>query len=128
MQISITDHSVLTHIAFAFSAFLGENVTFESFLKCDLTGTGNFEALLGTAVGLNLWHYITYYRYSLLAPRNDGNFLSLVGNVRKENCSFRAAKVRGNIEKQAILMEINDLIHPSHCLLLPFYWTLQPLG
>ena len=81
MHIGIAYHAVLTHIAFAFGGFLGQDVSFESFLKGDLTGTGDFKALLGAAVGFNLWHYITCYRYSLLAPRNDGDFLGLVGNV-----------------------------------------------
>jgi hypothetical protein len=52
-------------------------------LKSDLTGTGNFKALLGAAVGFNLWHYITYCSYSLLAVQTDVHFLSRVGNVPK---------------------------------------------
>ena len=88
MQVGVAYHAILTHITFALGAFLGEDVTFKGFLESDLTGTGNFKALLGAAVGFNFWHYITYYRYSLLAPRNDGDFLGLVGNVRKKNALF----------------------------------------
>ena len=50
MHIGIAYHAVLTHIAFAFGGFLGQDVSFESFLKGDLTGTGDFKALLGAAV------------------------------------------------------------------------------
>ena len=41
--------------------FFVKNVTFESFLEGDFTGSGNFKALFCAAVGFNLWHYITYF-------------------------------------------------------------------
>ena len=57
-------------------------MTFESFLKGDLTGAGNFKALFCAAVGFNLWHYITYFELLPAgAPVTTGNFLNLVGNV-----------------------------------------------
>lgn len=81
MHVGIAYHAVLTHIAFTFGTLFCQDVTFKSFLESDLTGTGNFKALLGAAVGFNFWHYITVLSYSLLAPQKDGNLLSLVGNV-----------------------------------------------
>ena len=81
MHIGIAYYSVLAHITFALGGFFCEDVTFESFLEGDLTRTGDLKALLGAAIGFNLWHFITYYRYSLLASQNYGNLLGLVGNV-----------------------------------------------
>ncbi len=95
MQVGVAYHTVFTHGTFALLCFFGEDVTFESFLVRDLTGAGNFEALLGAAVGFNLWHYITVCSYSLLAPQTDGDFLSLVGNVWKKNCTFSGRKDKG---------------------------------
>ena len=104
MQVGIADHPILAHGTLALGGFFGEDVTFESFLESDLTGTGNFKALLGAAVGFNLWHYITVCSYSLLAPQTDGDFLSLVGNVWKKNCTFSGRKDRG---KNRILSSIS---------------------
>ncbi len=61
MQVGIADHPILAHGTLALGGFFGEDVTFESFLESDLTGTGNFKALLGAAVGFNLWHCITVF-------------------------------------------------------------------
>ncbi len=60
MHVGITHRAINTHVTLALGRFFGENVTFESFLESDFTRTGNFEALLGAAVGFNLWHYITF--------------------------------------------------------------------
>ncbi len=95
MQVGIAYHPIFTHGTLAFFGLFGEDVTFESLLVSDLTGTGNFEALLGAAVGFNLWHYITFFSYSLLAPQTVGNFLSLVGNVWKKSFSFSGRKDKG---------------------------------
>ena len=81
-------------------------MTFKSFLESDLTGTGNFKALLGAAVGFNLWHYITVFSYSLLAPQTDGNFLSLVGNVWKKSFSFSGRKDKGKYGESGLLTEV----------------------
>ena len=62
MQIGITYDPVHTHTTLALGRLFGEDVTSESFLMGDLTGTGNFKALLGAAVGFNLWHYITVFK------------------------------------------------------------------
>lgn len=67
MHVRICNHAVYTHTAFTLGALFCKDVTFESFLKGDLTCTGNFEALLCAAVGFYLWHYITCLSYSLLA-------------------------------------------------------------
>jgi hypothetical protein len=80
MHVAVCNYAIFTHSTFALGRFFCKNVTFESFLESNFTRTGNFEALFCAAVGFNLWHYITYYRYSLLAFRTDGNLWSLVGN------------------------------------------------
>jgi hypothetical protein len=67
MQVSIAYHAVVTHITLTLGGFFCQDVTFKSFLVGDLTGAGNFEALLGATVCFNLWHYITILSYSLLA-------------------------------------------------------------
>ncbi len=59
VQVGIAYYTIFTQTAFTFSCFFGKNVTFESFLIGNFTGSGNFKALLGAAVGFNLWHYIT---------------------------------------------------------------------
>ena len=46
VHVCIGNHTILTHIAFAFGRFFCKNVTFESFLKSNFTGTGYFKALL----------------------------------------------------------------------------------
>ena len=102
MHVAVCNHAVFTHSTLALGRFFCKNVTFESFLKSNFTCTGNFKALLGAAVGFNLWHCITYCSYSLLASQTDANFLSPVGNVTKMNFSFRAAKVRKILNKSTI--------------------------
>ena len=67
MHVGIADGCIHSHTTLAFGGFFGQDVTSESFLVGDLTGSGNFKALLGAAVGFNLWHYITVLSYSLLA-------------------------------------------------------------
>ncbi len=75
MHVGITYNTIFTHVALAFGRFFCKNVTFESFLKGNFTGAGNFKALFGAAVGFNLWHYITVLSYSLLASRKlSGTF------------------------------------------------------
>ncbi len=125
MQVGIAYHPIFTHGTLAFFGLFGEDVTFESFLVSDLTGTGNFEALLGAAVGFNLWHYITFFSYSLLAPQNDGNFLSLVGNVWKKSFSFSGRKDKGKLPGIGRFIEVFGVIRPSLRLLQPFYWNFS---
>ena len=81
MKVGITYHTIQTHIAFAFSGFFCKNVTFESFLEGNFTGTGNFKALLCAAVGFNLWHYITIFKLLPAGvPTTAGLFWGLTGN------------------------------------------------
>ncbi len=77
-------HPVEAEIALALFGLFGEDVSFERFLVGDQAAACDPEALLGAGVGFYLWHVITCYRYSLLAPRTVGNFLSHVGNTGKE--------------------------------------------
>ena len=56
MQVGTTDNPFLPQSAFAFSGFLGKNMSFEGFLVSDFTATGHFKALFGAAVCFNLWH------------------------------------------------------------------------
>ena len=58
VHISTAYHSVLTQSTLTLGRFFGENVAFERFLESDFTATGHFKALLGAAVGFNLWHSI----------------------------------------------------------------------
>ena len=75
-------------------------MTFKSFLKHDLTGTGNFKALLGAAVGFNLWHYITVLVTPCWRPDNYRELDRALWEMsEKESFLFRAAKIRGNGEK-----------------------------
>ena len=67
MKVCIGNNPVQTHITLTLGRFFCEDVTFESFLEGNFTGTGNFKALLCATVGFNLWHYITFFSYSLLA-------------------------------------------------------------
>lgn len=99
MHVCITNHTILTHITLAFFRFFGQDVTFKSFLKHDLTGTGNFKALLGAAVGFNLWHYITVLVTPCWRFRNYGTLDRALWEMsEKESFLFRAAKIRGNWE------------------------------
>jgi hypothetical protein len=50
-------NAFLGHVALTFLGFLGEDVTFEGLLVSDLAGAGYFEALLGTRVRFDLWHF-----------------------------------------------------------------------
>lgn len=90
MQVGICYYTILAHSTLALSRFFGEDVAAKSFLVSNFTTTGNFKALLCATVGFNLWHYITFFSYSLLASRTVGNFWSLTGNVSEK---FRSAKV-----------------------------------
>lgn len=79
VKIRITHSTIDAHVAFALGRFFGENVTFESFLKCNFTRTGNFKALLCAAVRFYLWHCITFFSYSLLAFRNTRKLMEPCG-------------------------------------------------
>lgn len=126
MQVGVAHDTVFTHSTLAFFGLFGEDVTFESFLVSDLTATGNFEALLGAAVGFNLWHYITFFSYSLLAPQNDGNFLSRVGNVWKKSFSFSGGKDKGKQGDFEESGEVFPVIRPFLRIHQPFYWNFLP--
>ena len=47
----------VVEIAFLLLRLLGENVAVISMSSLDLSRTGKREALFGTGVGLNLWHF-----------------------------------------------------------------------
>lgn len=53
-----THFTLLSHQPFALFGFLGEDVSFESFLESDLSGAGNLEPFFGTRVCFNLWHLL----------------------------------------------------------------------
>jgi len=57
IRVGTADHALLGHVPLAFLGFLGEDVTFERLLVSDLAGAGNLEALLGTRVRFDLWHF-----------------------------------------------------------------------
>lgn len=82
------DHTVDAHLTLALCGFFGEDVPLERFLVGNQAAACHLEALLGAGVGFNLWHLITSCRYSLPAPRKDGNFLSHVGNAGKAQVFF----------------------------------------
>ncbi len=48
VQVCRSDLTLLGHYTLAFLGFLCKNVTFEGFLKGDLTRAGYFKTLLGT--------------------------------------------------------------------------------
>lgn len=99
MQIGVGYCTINAHITLTLVGFFGQNVTFESFLESDFTRTGNFKALFCATVGFNLWHCITFFSYSLLALRTDGDLWSHVGNV--EN-SISGRKVNEKIQKNGV--------------------------
>ena len=57
IRVRMADNTLLGHIALAFLGFLCKDVTFEGLLVSDLAGAGYFEALLGTRVRFDLWHF-----------------------------------------------------------------------
>ncbi len=57
IQVGLADLAFFSHDTLAFLGFLGENVTFESFLEGDLPGAGHFKPLLGTRIRSNLRHF-----------------------------------------------------------------------
>jgi len=57
----------LGEVTLAFLGFLSKNVTFERLLVSDLTGAGYFEALLGTRVRFDLWHFECFCCTTLMA-------------------------------------------------------------
>ena len=72
--------SIFVERTLTFLGLFGQNVPLKGFLVGDLPGAGNFEPLFGTGVGLNFWHYLNIYFYTLLAFRTGGNLSGLVGN------------------------------------------------
>ena len=67
IRVRTADHAFLGHVALAFLGFLGEDVTFERLLVSDLAGAGYFEALLGTRVRFDLWHFECFCCSTLMA-------------------------------------------------------------
>ena len=62
-----SDDPFLAEVALAFLGFFGKNVTFERLLVSDLAGAGYFEALLGTRVRFDLWHFECFFCATLMA-------------------------------------------------------------
>jgi len=74
------DLSIFVHGAFALLGFLGEKVSTESLLMCDLSSTGYLEPFFGAGIGLYLWHLIELLCDTLLASRTGGHFWGHLGN------------------------------------------------
>ena len=67
MSIRTTDNSLFVQVTFTFFWFLCQDMTFERLLVGDLAGAGHFKPLFGTWVGLYLWHFCSFFDYTLLA-------------------------------------------------------------
>ena len=73
IRIGSANDTFLAEGALAFFGFFGQDVTFEGLLEGDLTGAGHFKPLLGTRVGLNLWHFKCFLYDTLLADPHRRN-------------------------------------------------------
>lgn len=93
MHVAVCNNAVFTHSTLALGRFFCKDVTFESFLECNFTCTGNFKALFCAAVGFNLWHVINVVITPCWRPKQMGTY-GAVWEIVQNECSFRAAKVR----------------------------------
>jgi hypothetical protein len=61
IEVRFCNCAVFSQIAFPFFRLLCEDVPFERLLVRDLTGARYFEALFGTGICFNLWHFIMLF-------------------------------------------------------------------
>jgi hypothetical protein len=50
------------HQPLSFRGFFCKDMSFESLLKRDFPGAGDFESLFGTGICFNLWHLMMWFR------------------------------------------------------------------
>ena len=82
-----------SHSAFPFFRFFCKDVTFESFLMCNLSRASHFEALFGTGISLNLWHFKCFIVVPLRrSPQGDAYGASSGNTLRRAE---RVAKIKG---------------------------------
>ena len=60
-------YTILIQSTFTLGSLFGEDVTFECFLMCDLSGSSNLEAFFRTGIRFYFRHYYAFIFYTLLA-------------------------------------------------------------